>query len=92
MMYSKIVASTAVLLAATTALAAPASEKVSRSTLQFAVNQVANPKFQGASGVLAMAKTYAKFKKPFTAGLKNALDKQFPGWGRPRLSTQSKVT
>jgi len=80
-MHLKPFAGTAALLAATTVLAAPATEKLSRSSLQFAVNQVTNPKFQGASGVLAMAKTYAKFKKPFTPGLKNALDKQFPGWG-----------
>jgi hypothetical protein len=75
-----ILASTAALLVASNVMAAPANERRSGQTV--VVNQVANPKFQSTSGVLAAAKAYAKFKKPFPKGLKNAIDKQFPGWGK----------
>lgn len=78
---TSIIISTAAFLAATTVLAAPASEK--RSGQTFAVNQLANPKFKSTSGVLAAARAYSKFKKPFPKGLKNAVEKQFPGWGKP---------
>ncbi|PMD41001.1 acid protease [Hyaloscypha variabilis F] len=74
-----ILASTAALLVASNVMAAPSNERRSGQTV--VVNQVANPKFQSTSGVLAAAKAYAKFKKPFPKGLKNAIDKQFPGWG-----------
>jgi len=75
-----ILASAAALLAASNVLAAPANERRSGQTV--AVNQVANPKFKSTSGVLAAAKAYSKFKKPFPKGLKSAIDKQFPGWGK----------
>jgi hypothetical protein len=77
---TSIIVSTAAFLAATTVLAAPASEKRSGQTI--AVNQIANPKFKTTSGVLAAARAYSKFKKPFPKGLKSAVDKQFPGWGK----------
>lgn len=77
---TSIFASTAALLAATAVLAAPASEKRAGQTI--AVSQVTNPKFKTTSGVLAAARALSKFKKPFPKGLKNAVDKQFPGWGQ----------
>src|ERR1700712_2449541 len=80
---NSIIASTAALLAATTVIAAPASEKRGGQTI--AVSQIANPKFKATSGVLAAARAYSKFKKPFPKGLKNAVDKQFPGWGKSDL-------
>jgi hypothetical protein len=77
---TSVLTTTAALLVASTVLAAPASEKRAGQTI--AVSQVANPKFQGTSGILAAARAYSKFKKPFPKGLKNAVDKQFPGWGK----------
>jgi hypothetical protein len=87
---TSIIVSTAVLPAATTVLAAPATKKRSGQTI--AVNQVANPKFQSTSRVLAAARAYSKFKKPFPTGLKNEVEKQFPAWGEFCSALQHHVT
>jgi hypothetical protein len=71
---------TAALCTAATVLAASTGEKSARS-LKFGINQVANPKYTGSSGVLAMAKTYSKYNTTFSSGLQNALSQQFPAWG-----------
>lgn len=62
--YHRITVSTAAFLAATSTVAALASEKQGDQTIN--VNQAAHPKFQGISGVGQAARAYAKLKRPAT--------------------------
>jgi len=57
------------------------ADNIPSRSVQFAVNQVANPKFTGSSGVWAMAKTYSKYNKKFPRGLQDAVSDQFPQVG-----------
>jgi hypothetical protein len=79
-MHYTIKAGTAALCTAATVLATSTGEKSARS-LKFVVNQVANPKYTGSSGVLAIAKTYSKYNTTFPPGLQNAVSQQFPTTG-----------
>jgi hypothetical protein len=79
-MHFTMKASTAALCTAISVLAVSTGEKSARS-VKFGVNQIANPKYTGSSGVVAIAKTYSKYNKTFPSGLKNAISQQFPTSG-----------
>ncbi|KAN0117911.1 endothiapepsin [Hyaloscypha variabilis] len=79
-MYYTIKRSTAALCTAAMVAKVSAEANAARS-VQFTINQVANPKYTGSSGVWSMAKTYSKYNKAFPSGLKNAISEHFPGWG-----------
>jgi hypothetical protein len=79
-MYYTIKRSTAALCTAAMVTKVSAEANAARS-VQFTINQVANPKYTGSSGVWSMAKTYSKYNKAFPSGLKNAISEHFPKWG-----------
>jgi hypothetical protein len=71
----------AALSTASLVLAAPAADFSITAGAKFTVNQTNNPKYTGPEPLLAMVKTYIKYKKTVPQQLKNAILRKFPTWG-----------
>jgi hypothetical protein len=71
----------AALFTASLVLAAPTADFSITGGAKFTVNQTNNPKYTGPEPLLAMAKTYIKYKKTVPQQLRNAILRKFPTWG-----------